>query len=90
MSATIRARRQAPSPVSATPGAGATDAVRAANARKDRLIRSLAVALKRVREDARAEDFPAGSEALRRLQEIKTELDEALSPVFKQGRLTDE
>lgn len=76
----VRERRKSPTP-------SKSGAPSAANARKDRLIRSLAATLKRAQADARAEDFPAGSKALERLRELKQELDETLSPVLEQGRL---
>lgn len=82
----VRERRKSP-----TPSAGKqADAVHAANARKDRLIRSLASSVKRAKADARTSDFPAGSDALERLRALKQELDEVLNPIFDQGRFRQE
>ncbi|MEL7168737.1 MAG: ParB/RepB/Spo0J family partition protein [Bacteroidota bacterium] len=79
----VRARRKAPSPSRDADGARSSETV-AASQRKDRLIRSLAVAVKRAQEDARIEDFPAGSNALERLRELKHTLDETLDAITKQ------
>lgn len=62
----------------------------AANARKDRIIRSLHATAKRLASDAKAEDFPAGSEALERIKALREEINAHLDRITEQGRLTDE
>ena len=81
----IRERRKTPSPTNGTdkkPGK-----VVAANARKDRLIRSLHATVKRLDQDARVEDFPSGSDALARVRELKAQLDAQLDPILNQERM---
>ena len=80
----VRDERNTPSPTASKP-----DSVKAANARKDRVIRSLASTLKRLRADVQVDDFPAGSEALERIQAIKEEIDAQLAPLLDQARLPD-
>ena len=80
----VRERRKSPTPQPDVP-----DSVAAANARKNRLIRSLAGAVKRVKTDAKIEDFPTGSEALDRLRELKASLDEELAPILSQQKLNE-
>jgi ParB family chromosome partitioning protein len=84
----VRERRKSPTPSDGTTS-DAPSSVRAANARKDRIIRSLAVSVKRAAEDARVEDFPAGSDALERLRALKAQLDAALAPVLEHARMGD-
>jgi len=78
----VRERRKAPSPTDKKPGK-----VAAANARKDRLIRSLHATVKRLDQDARVEDFPAGSDALERVRELKGQLDAHLDQILNQERI---
>ena len=75
----IRERRVSPAPKTAS--------ATAAGARKNRLIRSLAATVKRAKEDARADDFPAGSEALETVRSLRAELDEVLDSLFDQSRI---
>lgn len=82
----LRAQRKAPSPALS----GKTSQAQAAGARKDRLIRSLHATVKRLAEDGRAEDFPAGSEALERVRELRGQLSEHLDRITEQGRLTED
>lgn len=82
----VRELRKSPTPS----GNKQIDAVHAANARKDRLIRSLASSVKRAKADARTSDFPDGSDALEQLRALKQELDEVLDPIFEQGRFKQE
>lgn len=84
----VRARRKSPSPPPSNP-TQSTEA-RAAGARKNRLIRSLAATVKRLGDDGRAEDFPAGSEALSRVTELRDQLNEHLDRITRQPRMGDE
>ncbi|MEM7675014.1 MAG: hypothetical protein AAF449_03325, partial [Myxococcota bacterium] len=80
----VRARRKSPSPPPSDPTRPADAS--SAGARKSRLIRSLAATVKRLGEDGRAEDFPAGSDALARVTELREELNEHLDRITRQAR----
>lgn len=77
-------RKSPPSPIS---GTSKPAKVAAASARKDRIIRSLHATVKRLNQDARAEDFPAGSEALERIRELRDQLNEALDQITEVSQL---
>lgn len=84
----LRERRKSARSSPAPSGAVKSASVKAAGARKNRLIRSLASTVKAFKEAGRPDDFPGGSDALEKLVDLRNQLNEAIDQITEHGRIT--